>query len=171
MLLLQHPEHSILHHYQLAFKRPLAYGIVNPPMSLDGRAFCQQLQFVRFTVTVWPTLFADPGKARDCSKNTVVGHCFIYLVSNALPPLALHCCQAQLVRNGASSHNRIFCTFLGHSKSQGYQNCIMGSKVVAILLNGWILPIGAIATERSEINGDTPSSFHIATSICTADPL
>jgi hypothetical protein len=31
---------------------------------------------------------------------------------------------------------------------EGYANCITGSKVTAILLNGWILPIGGASLGR-----------------------
>ena len=31
---------------------------------------------------------------------------------------------------------------------EGYPNCITGSKVTAILLNGWILPIGAASAVK-----------------------
>ena len=31
---------------------------------------------------------------------------------------------------------------------EGHQNRIIGSKVTAILLSGWILPIGGVALER-----------------------
>ena len=38
------------------------------------------------------------------------------------------------------------CTFLLYS--EGHQNHITGSKVTAILLKGWILPIGGVASGR-----------------------
>ena len=31
---------------------------------------------------------------------------------------------------------------------KGFKNCIFGSKVTAILPDGWILPIGGVALER-----------------------
>ena len=31
---------------------------------------------------------------------------------------------------------------------EGHQNCITGSKVTAILLNGWILPIGGASAVK-----------------------
>ena len=43
---------------------------------------------------------------------------------------------------------------------EGHQNCITGSRVMAILLNGWILPIGgASAVEALLSTGPTPSSL------------
>ena len=44
---------------------------------------------------------------------------------------------------------------------EGHLNCITGSRVTAILLNGWILPIGgASAVEGLLLTGPTPSSFY-----------
>ena len=58
-----------------------------------------------------------------------------------LPTLALQRRQAQTVRKVASSHKG-----LGHLKLKGYQNLIIGSKGIAILLIGWIVPIGGVAS-------------------------
>ena len=41
---------------------------------------------------------------------------------------------------------------------KGYPNCMTGSKLRAILLDGWILPPGGAASGRVAINGATPSS-------------
>ena len=38
--------------------------------------------------------------------------------------------------------------FFIDSKSEGHLNCFIGSKVTAILLNGWILPPGGVALGR-----------------------
>ena len=48
--------------------------------------------------------------------------------------------------------------------AKGYPNWIIGSKITALFLNGWILPIG------SAINGATPSSFTAfpGCTVCTA---
>ena len=40
------------------------------------------------------------------------------------------------------SQNRLSYNFLRDFKSQRTSNCITGSRVTAILLNGWIFPIG-----------------------------
>ena len=43
---------------------------------------------------------------------------------------------------------------------KGHLNCITGSRVTAILLNGWIFPIdGALAVEGLLLMGRTPSSL------------
>ena len=54
-----------------------------------------------------------------------------------------------MVGDGASSHKidyvRKFCEILN---LEGHHNPISGSKVTAILLKGWILPIGGVALGR-----------------------
>ena len=50
--------------------------------------------------------------------------------------------HAQMVRNGAFSHKIDYITiFLEILYLEGHQNCITGSRVTAILLNGWIFTI------------------------------
>ena len=52
--------------------------------------------------------------------------------------------------------------FLEILNLEGHPNRITGSKVTAILLNGWILPIGeASAVEDLLSMGPTPSSFYL----------
>ena len=57
--------------------------------------------------------------------------------------------HAQTVKNGAFSHKinyiNIFTEILN---PEGHQNCCIGSKVTAILLNGWILPTGGASSGR-----------------------
>ena len=53
-----------------------------------------------------------------------------------------------IVKDGAYSHETDYVTFLAVSKSQRHPNRIIGSKFTAILLNGWILPIGGVALGR-----------------------
>ena len=54
------------------------------------------------------------------------------------------------VRDGASSHKIDFVTRVKDNINvKKYHNCIIGSKVTAIMLNGWILPIGWVALERA----------------------
>ena len=51
--------------------------------------------------------------------------------------------HAPMVGNGALSHKIDYITiFLETLNLEGHQNCITGSRVTAILLNGWIFPIG-----------------------------
>ena len=56
-----------------------------------------------------------------------------------------------MVEDGAFSHkiDHVNC-FLEILNLKGYPNRIFGSRVTAILLNGWILPIG----EASAVEGD-----------------
>ena len=54
-----------------------------------------------------------------------------------------------MVGNGAFSHKKDYvqkCLEILNLK--GRQNCITGSRVTVILLNGWILPIGGVASGR-----------------------
>ena len=52
----------------------------------------------------------------------------------------------QKVKNGASSHKINYIDiFLEILNLEGHQNRCIGSKVTAILLNGWILPTGGAA--------------------------
>ena len=51
--------------------------------------------------------------------------------------------------------------FLEILNLEGHLNCITGSRVTAIFLNGWILPIGgASAVEGLLSTGPTLSSFY-----------
>ena len=76
-------------------------------------------------------------------------------VRNHFPPTALRRHHAQTVEDSSSSYKIdyviVIKTFLN---PEGHPNRISGSKVTAILLKGWILPIGG-----SAINGDTRSSL------------
>ena len=48
-----------------------------------------------------------------------------------------------MVRNGAFSHKIYYITIFQEILNlQGHQNRITGSRVMLILLNGWIIPIG-----------------------------
>ena len=70
-------------------------------------------------------------------------------LSHPFPPTALRRRHAQTVRDSSSSYKIysvvVIKTFLN---PEGHQHRITGSKVTAILLKGWILPIcGASAVE------------------------
>ena len=71
-------------------------------------------------------------------------------------------CEISLLRrhaltlaDGAFSHKidnvKIFQEILN---PKGHPNCITGSKITAIVLNGWILPIGGASSE-----GSTPAAY------------
>ncbi len=70
-----------------------------------------------------------------------------------------------MVTDGAFSHKIDYVTiFLEILNLEGHQNRITGLKVTAILLNGWILPIGgASAVEGLLSTGPTPSSYIVGT--------
>ena len=54
-----------------------------------------------------------------------------------------------MVEDGAFSHKIDFVThFFEILNLEGYPNCITGSRVTAILVNGWTLPIGEAASGR-----------------------
>ena len=66
-----------------------------------------------------------------------------------------------MVGNGALSHKINHITIYEEMLNlEGHQNCTTGSRITAILLNGWILPIGgASAVEGLLSTGPTLSSF------------
>ena len=68
-------------------------------------------------------------------------------MSEPFPPIALRRRHAQTVRDSSSSYKIdyviVIKTFL---IPEWHQNCICGSKVTAILLKGWILPIGGASS-------------------------
>ena len=66
-----------------------------------------------------------------------------------------------MTEDGAFSHKIDNDTiFLEIQNLEGHLNRITGSRVTAILLNGWILPIGgASAVEGLLSTGPTPSSY------------
>ena len=53
--------------------------------------------------------------------------------------------HALMVEDGALSHKTDY-VHNNHNLLEGHSNCITGSRVTAILLNGWILPIGGAST-------------------------
>ena len=82
---------------------------------------------------------ADPGKARGCSTNTSV----IHSVSDPLVKISLRRRHARMVKNGDSSHKTDYMDIFSENLNlEGHPNRCIGSKVTAILLNGWILPTG-----------------------------
>ena len=93
-----------------------------------------------------PTFLADPGEARGCSINTFVIYC---LSEWAFPPIPLRRRHAQTVRDSSSSYKIdyviVIKTFLN---PENHQNRMSGSKVTAILLKGWILPMGGASAVR-----------------------
>ena len=68
-----------------------------------------------------------------------------------------------MVGDGAFSHKIDYVTiFVEILNLKGHLHCITGLRVKAILLNGWILPMGvASAVEGLLSTGPTPSSFKL----------
>ena len=85
---------------------------------------------------------ADPGEDRGCSINSLVIPLFINYFSDPFPPTALQCRHAQTVRDSSSSYEIDYVIVINKFLNiEGHQNLIIGSKVTAIILKGWILPI------------------------------
>ena len=73
--------------------------------------------------------WADPSKARGSSTKMVILHILIHSIIYPLPPMALWCCHAHTVRDGASSHKiDNFTQPFNFQNLKGYQSCIIGSK-------------------------------------------
>ena len=70
-------------------------------------------------------------------------------MSDPLVPTALRRCHAQTVKDSTYSYKIGYVIVIKNFQNpKGLQNCISGSKVTAILLKGWILPIGEVASGR-----------------------
>ena len=71
--------------------------------------------------------------------------------------ISLQGLHAQMVEDGDFSHNWDYIIILLDIwNHEGHQNHITGSRVTAVLLNGWILPIGiAFSGWGSVIKGAT----------------
>ena len=62
---------------------------------------------------------------------------------------SVQCWHAQMVKNSATSHiTNYIDIFTGNLNLEGHLYCCIGSKVTAILLNGWILPTGGVVSGR-----------------------
>ena len=79
-------------------------------------------------------LLADPGEARGCSTNNFVTDSFINSVM-----------VRENIFTAPPRHVTIFSEILN---PKGHPNCITGLKVLATLLNEWILPIGGASSGR-----------------------
>ena len=76
-------------------------------------------------------------------------------MSDPFPPIALRRRDAKTVKISSSSYKIDYVIMLKNFLNpKGHQNRISGSKVAAILLKGWILPIcGASAVEGLRSTG------------------
>ena len=62
-------------------------------------------------------------------------------------PSALRCRHAQTVRDSTSSYKVDYVIVIKNFLNpEGHQNPISGSKITAMLLKGWILPIGGVSS-------------------------
>ena len=103
------------------------------------------LRYLTFNFRDIQAFLADPGEARGCSTNTFV----INSVSDPLVKISLRRRHALMVGDSASSHKIDYVRkFQEILNLEGHQNCITGLRVTAILLNGWILPIGEFTSGR-----------------------
>ena len=101
---------------------------------------------VKNTLQAVSQSLADPGEARGCSINSLVMNSVSQSASQPFPPTALRRRHAQTVRDSSSSYKiDYFIVIKNFLNPKGHQNCISGSKVTAILLKGWICPIGGSA--------------------------
>ena len=85
---------------------------------------------------------ADPGKARGCPTNSFVNS----FSKSWFVKISLQRRYPLMVEDGAFSHKIYNCFQI--LNLEGHPNCISGSKVMAILLNQWIFPIGGVASGR-----------------------
>ena len=95
------------------------------------------------------TLLADPGKARGCSINSLLINSFSEWVSQPFPTTALWRRHAQTVRVSTSRFKIDYVIMIKNFLNpEGHQNPFCGSKVMAILLKGWIWPIGGVSAGK-----------------------
>ena len=70
-------------------------------------------------------------------------------MSNTLVKISLRRRHALMVEDGAFSHKIDYFTFIQEILNlKGHHNRIIGFKVTAILQNGWVLPMGGVASGR-----------------------
>ena len=114
------------------------------------------------------SFLADPGKARGCSTNSLVIHSFSQWVSEPFPPTALQRCHAQTVRDSSFSYKIYYVIVIKNVLNlKGHQNPKNGSKGTALLLQGWILPIGwASAVEGLQSTGLPRLVYMYLTTVC-----
>ena len=93
-------------------------------------------------------IISTPGRSQGLLYKQLC-YWLIHWFSDPLVKISLQRRQAHLVKNGASSHKTNYFDMSSEILDpEGYQNCCIGSKVMAILRNGWILPTGGVALGR-----------------------
>ena len=126
------------------------------PPSFSLISFKLQIHMQYVLCVMWcvmcdvPGLFlADPAKARGCSINSLVINSLINWFRQPFPPTALRRRHAQSVWDSTSSY-KVDILIKNSPNHEGYPNLISGSKVMAILLKRWILPIGGASSGVKE---------------------
>ena len=115
--------------------------IVSVSLVATCTVYC--LKFTDYCLLATVYCLADPGKPRGCFTNSLVINRLIKSVSEPFPPTALRRRHAQTVRDSSSSYIIDYIIVIKNFLNpKGHQNRTNGSKVTAILLKGWILPIG-----------------------------
>ena len=103
----------------------------------------------------------DLGKARDCSTKSFVIYQLIQRVIHPFPPTALRCRDAQMVRDSSYSCKIDYVQMVFNSQNPKENlNFITGSKVMALLLNGLILPVGEVASVKGVHAACVAGLFH-----------
>ena len=145
------PPPVCLERFKQLEKKPLFYkvfGFWSSSSIFLVKYQCQSRKKVPYHL--W-NFFADPVKARGCSTNSLM----IKSVRKPFPPTALWRRHAQTVRDSSSSYKINYVIVIKNCLNpEGHQNPISGSKVTAILLKGWVWPIGgASAVEGVQSTG------------------
>ena len=99
-------------------------------------------------ISNFKAIFIRPGQSQGLLYKQLCNW-LIQSVTNPFPPTASGRRHAQTVRDRTSSYkiDQILVT-KNILNPEGHQNHNIGSKVTAILLKGWILPIGGVSSGR-----------------------
>ena len=89
----------------------------------------------------FPSIISRPGQSQWLLYKHLC-HSLINWLSHIFPPTALRGRHAKTVGDSSSSYKIDYGIGIKNFLNpEGHQNCISGSKITAILLKGWILPI------------------------------
>ena len=104
--------------------------------------------FIKALNLCWTKLFSRPVQSQGLLYKHLC-HWLIDWLSHPFPLTALRHRHAQTVIDSSLSYKIDYVIVIkSFLNSEGHQNCIVGSKVTVILLNGLILPIGGVALRR-----------------------
>ena len=116
---------------------------------LSDYVICSLVTCVSFTEEAIYSLISRPGRSQGLLINTFVIHQFINSFINPLVKISVRRRHAQTVKNGAFSDQTNYIDIFSEILNvEGHLNHCIGSKVKAILLNGWILPTSGVASRR-----------------------